>query len=161
MTLTTIPVLHTARLTLRPGRPDDAQTLFEGYCGDAECSTYLQRRAHTEVAQTATMLATWSNPDAPRADGNFIWVIALNDSDRPISVFVVIAGGHQCEVHYGIARAYWGQGLVTEAAQNAVQALWQRPGLTRIWTICDVDNHGSRRVLEKLGFAWKENFAMR
>jgi ribosomal-protein-alanine N-acetyltransferase len=81
-----------------------------------------------------------------------MWVIALGETNQAIGVFVVIDDHHKLEIHYGVARRYWGMGIMTEAAQTALAALWQRAHVSRIWTVCDTQNHGSRRVLEKLGF---------
>lgn len=137
---------------LRATRAGDAATLFANYCGDPACSEFLQRGPHADPAQTGAMLERWcsENPTAP--GGSFAWVIALRATNEPVGLFVVIADGHKVEIHYGIARRLWGQGLVAEAAQAALTGLWQRPGVERIWTVCDLDNPGSRRVLEKLGF---------
>ena len=52
---------------------------------------------------------------------------------------------------YHLARPEWGQGYATEAARALVEwALGQRR-IFRIWTVCDVGNAASVRVLEKLG----------
>jgi len=144
--------LLTERLRLRAARPGDAAPLFANYCGDPACCQFLQRKPHADVRQTDAMLARWSDPAEIDLDGSWMWVIALRESDEPVGVFVVIRDGHKAEIHYGIAKTLWGQGLVAEAGQAAMTMLQQRPGLERIWTVCDVDNHGSRRILEKLGF---------
>jgi len=49
----------------------------------------------------------------------------------------------------------WGEGYATEAAQQATAFAFQELGATRIWAGATPWNHGSRRVLEKLGMAYR------
>jgi RimJ/RimL family protein N-acetyltransferase len=59
---------------------------------------------------------------------------------------------HRLDCGYVLARRWWGQGLMTEVlTQVAIWALRQ-PSVFRIGAVCDVDNIGSARVLEKSGF---------
>jgi ribosomal-protein-alanine N-acetyltransferase len=143
--------LDTPRLTLRPNRDGDAEQLYTNYCGDPACCTFLQRQLHADAIQTANMLAKWSDAAHVTSDKGYAWVICERSIDEPVGLFVVIPDGHKVEIHYGIAQRLWGQGLMAEAAGAAVAFLRDVPGIERIWTVCDVDNHGSRRVLEKIG----------
>ena len=148
-------ILETPRLTLGPARPGDADQLFINYCGDPACGTFLQRKPHARAAQTAAMLEKWSNAaNAQQAatGAPFAGVIRERVADEAVGVFVVIPDAHKVEIHYGIAKRLWGRGLLTEAADAAVSFLRGMAGVERIWTVCDVDNDASRRVLEKLGF---------
>ena len=54
-------------------------------------------------------------------------------------------------IAYHLARAEWGKGYATEAAQALVGLGAGQPRIFRIWTVCDIDNTASVRVLEKLG----------
>lgn len=144
--------LRTERLVLRRARDDDALPLFLDYTSDPECARFLRRGPHAQVGQTGAMLAGWFDAAWRNQDGPFGWVVARRDDDGPIGVFIAMPDGAQAEIHYGLARAYWGRGLATEAGRAVVGALWRRAALERLWTFCDVDNLGSRRVLEHLGF---------
>jgi ribosomal-protein-alanine N-acetyltransferase len=57
----------------------------------------------------------------------------------------------QAEIGYLIARAYWSQGLMTEAARLTLGYGFSSLHLNRIIAWADQDNAASRRVLEKLG----------
>lgn len=59
--------------------------------------------------------------------------------------------GHRAELGYVLARDCWGRGVMTEAAQAVVTWALAQPGIYRVWAVTDVDNHGSARVLEKIG----------
>ncbi|WP_157915160.1 GNAT family N-acetyltransferase [Paraburkholderia acidicola] len=144
--------LLTKRLRLRRARQGDAPVLFENYTGVHSCSRFLQRSVHQDIARTATMLDTWCDAFWDEAGAPFSWVIATRDDDEPIGVFVAIPEAHRIEIHYGIGERFWGHGLAAEAGHAAISALWRSHGIQRIWTVCDVEHVGSRRVLEKLGF---------
>ena len=52
---------------------------------------------------------------------------------------------------YAIGRAWWGQGLATEAARAAMAWGIASFGLRRIWAATDLPHVRSQRVMEKLG----------
>ena len=56
------------------------------------------------------------------------------------------------ELGYWIAPALWGKGFMTEAATAVVRYGFETMGLHKITTRCFAENHGSRRVIEKVGF---------
>ncbi|MET8634490.1 GNAT family N-acetyltransferase [Streptomyces sp. NPDC004096] len=53
------------------------------------------------------------------------------------------------EVTYWIDRAYWGRGIATAALRILLEQIPERP----LYARAAADNAGSRRVLEKCGFA--------
>jgi RimJ/RimL family protein N-acetyltransferase len=61
------------------------------------------------------------------------------------------ADRHRLEFGYVMARAWWGQGLMTEALTEIVRWGLSQPAIFRISAVCDVDNIGSARVMEKSG----------
>jgi [ribosomal protein S5]-alanine N-acetyltransferase len=144
--------LLTQRLRLRRARDGDAPVLFSNYTGVPDCARFLQRQVHRDVAQTSAMLTKWCDSAWDEPGAPFSWVISTRVEDEPIGLFVVIPDGHKTEIHYGIGERFWGRGLVAEAGLAAIPALWRTPATQRIWTVCDVEHIGSRRVLEKLGF---------
>jgi [ribosomal protein S5]-alanine N-acetyltransferase len=144
--------LLTQRLRLRRSRRGDGPVLFTNYTGATSCSRFLQRQVHRAAAQTEAMLAKWCDSAWDETDTPFAWVISTRNEDEPIGMFVVVPDGHKTEIHFGLAERFWGQGLMVEAGLAAIQTLWQTPSTQRIWTVCDVEHQGSRRVLEKLGF---------
>ncbi len=50
------PLIHTARLTLRGPRMDDAGAIFDAYAQDPEVTRYLVWTPHRSVAETETYL---------------------------------------------------------------------------------------------------------
>jgi ribosomal-protein-alanine N-acetyltransferase len=63
----------------------------------------------------------------------------------------IIDGIAYVEVAYGIAPAYWGRGLATEAARAIKEYAFRHYGFPRLISIVDRENIASRRVAEKNG----------
>ncbi|RKP48132.1 GNAT family N-acetyltransferase [Trinickia fusca] len=143
--------LITERLHLRRAQRGDAKTLFSNYTSDVDCSHFLQRKPHSTVSQTDSMLQKFCDEAWNVSGTPFSWVIAKRETDEPIGLFLAFPDGHKTDFHYGIGKRFWGQGLASEAGKATLEALWKSPNTQRIWTFCDPENIGSKRVLEKLG----------
>jgi ribosomal-protein-alanine N-acetyltransferase len=63
----------------------------------------------------------------------------------------------EVELLYGADLAYWGRGLVTEAARAALRYGFGRMGFARVMAVTDKDNRGSRRVMEKCGMLYERD----
>jgi ribosomal-protein-alanine N-acetyltransferase len=57
----------------------------------------------------------------------------------------------EVEVAYLLDKAYWGQGLATEAAQAIVQYAFEQLQLSRLICLFDPEHQASRNVAEKMG----------
>lgn len=64
-----------------------------------------------------------------------------------------IEGQLEVEVAYLLDKAYWGQGLATEAAQAIIRYGLEQLGLARVICLPEPENLASRRVAEKCGMA--------
>jgi RimJ/RimL family protein N-acetyltransferase len=60
-------------------------------------------------------------------------------------------GEHKTEVGWRLDRAFWGQGLATEAAKASVAYGFETLGLVGIISIIQPGNTASRRVAERAG----------
>ncbi|XP_043710761.1 uncharacterized N-acetyltransferase p20-like [Telopea speciosissima] len=57
------------------------------------------------------------------------------------------------ELGYALAAKYWGRGIATRAVKLVVSSIFKDwPHLVRLEALVDVENIGSQRVLEKVGF---------
>lgn len=59
---------------------------------------------------------------------------------------------------YRLKRKFWGRGYATEAANAAMGYGIYTRRLTEIYGMTDINNIGSRRVLEKIGMTYMETF---
>jgi len=143
----------TPRLILRPIAPQDAPAILTGYAQDLEVVRFLIWRPHQGLADTEAYIARCmaAQPDRARTytligrgDGRLLGAVELR---RPEP--------HRLDCGYVLARAFWGQGLMTEALAEV--ALWamRQDGIWRIGAGCDVENLASARVMEKAGLEWE------
>jgi RimJ/RimL family protein N-acetyltransferase len=141
---------ETARLLLRPVSVVDVDAIFDTYAQDEEVARYLIWRPHRSRSETHAYvdrcIATPSEVErtymlAGREDNIVRGAFALRQR-RP----------HRLDCGYVLARRWWRQGLMTEVlTEVTVWALCQ-PSVFRFGAVCDVENIGSARVLEKAGF---------
>lgn len=144
------PSIQTDRLALRPPRIEDAEAVFTTWASDPEVTRYLTWRPHASADETRAFLAhcaaAW---DAQR--GHRPWVIERRADARLLGTIGVTLEAQRASIGYALGRAFWGQGLMTEAARAVVDALLANPSICRVWAVCDVENAASARVLEKIG----------
>lgn len=151
----TLPTeLRTPRLRLRRPRVEDAPIVFERWTSDPELTRYLTWLTHTDVSETAAWLEgavrSWEVGEGQRP-----YLIERDGVEGPIGSIGVTVDGHKAVIGFGLRRASWGQGLMTEAAREVVTRVAALEGIHRVWSVCDVDNHASARVLEKIGMKYE------
>ncbi len=144
----TVPTtLRTRRLVLRPFEPNDVEDVL-AYANDPEWSRFLSvpRPYSIEDAREfvdRSVSIDWQEEPAfaIEYDGAVVGGIGFH-IDSPNSRGMLA---------YSIARAYWNQGLMTEAAAAVVDWGFDQLGLAKIYSFADVENVGSWRVMEKVG----------
>ncbi len=152
--------LDTARLRLRIPRADDAEAAFAAWTSDPEVTRYLTWRPHASADDTRAFLElVRSNWEQGR--GHRGWIITTHDEEivGMIGVTLEAQPAHhgvfeppRAPVGYAVGRAFWGRGIATEAASRVVGAIFESvPSVHRVWSVCDVENLASARVLEKVG----------
>jgi RimJ/RimL family protein N-acetyltransferase len=109
-------------------------------------------RSTAQLDEARRRRATASQPRLVRADYHL--AIVLKAAERLIGgcrIEIRSAAHGSGDVGYVLDRQHWGHGYMTEATRALVGFGFGRLALHRIWAACDVDNHASARVLEKLG----------
>ena len=143
--------LITQRLTLRPPIMDDAEAIFEGYAQDADVTRWLMWKTHDDIATTRAFLEScevaWQNRSG------FPWVITRNADKVLMGMIDARPGEHGVCVGYVLAKPYWNHGYMTEALSEVIRWAFTHETIYRVWAFCDVENHGSRRVMEKAGMS--------
>ncbi len=140
---------QTSRLLLRLPTLSDAESSFHNYVQDPQVTRYLPWQPHTHIDQTRAFLAGCI--EAWRGSTRFPFVITLLNENQAIGMVELRLDGFMAEVGYVLGQAFWSKGYMSEAVQALVDWWKQQPDLYRFWAICDVDNIGSARVMEKVG----------
>ena len=84
-----------------------------------------------------------------------MWGITLRPADTVIGRIGLANWAkehHRAEVGFDLARAYWRQGIGTEAVSAVVRYAFEELHLHRLEAFPTLDNVASVRLLEKLGF---------
>jgi len=66
-----------------------------------------------------------------------------------------LVGGPEVEIGWWLAPAYWGKGLATEAARQALAYGFEVGNLYRIVAIAQSANRDSLRVMERIGMRFE------
>lgn len=150
-----IAVLTTARLRLRPFTAADAPAML-AMSREAGARRWLPDQVYRDVAEATArlaVLAAWTaQPPAPHLRPFVLGVEHVATAALIGHVGLSAARG-SVEIGYGIADAWQGQGLATEAV--AAVATWALAalGLPEVLGIVAADNPASIAVLTKAGFA--------
>jgi len=148
---TTFPILVTERLILRDLRHSDAADVLT-FRGDPIVQKYDDPAIHTETEA----LAFIDELQVEYKDQEGIsWAVALKKQDVVIGAFGLHHWNQyhrRAEAGYGLARAYWGEGIGSEALRAIVKFGFEQMNLNRIYARTIADNHESVKLLERLGF---------
>jgi ribosomal-protein-alanine N-acetyltransferase len=141
--------IETKRFRLRKPTLQDAEDIFQKYAQDPEVTKYLTWRPNWNVQETRDFLGTCLRAWDERK--SFHWVIEKKTDHELLGMITARVDEHKWELGYVLARSYWGRGYMTEIVKKLVDWALKRGGIYRVWSVCDVDNRASARVMEKAG----------
>lgn len=174
---TAMPILHTARLEIRPIRAGDLDTCHKLYMdigwADAdrsEAENYERRRSWVDWSiANERELARLNQPPMgertviDRGTGEFVGLVGLNPTLKPLgqlpSLGAVEHARNEIEVglFWAVTPARQGAGLATEAAGAVIDYMFNVRQLGRIVATTDNDNHASIGVMRRLGMRIEAN----
>jgi RimJ/RimL family protein N-acetyltransferase len=142
-----VPVLETARLTLRAPCREDLKALAV-LANDRRIAANTARIPHPyEVADAEQFIAR-----ANKHDGEACFVITFGDT--LIGACGIDPREEGPELGYWVGTAYWGHGFATEAARALIDHAFGHLEHEALQAGARVSNPASRRVLEKCAFQW-------
>ncbi|HLL01177.1 MAG TPA: GNAT family N-acetyltransferase [Myxococcaceae bacterium] len=143
--------IRTARLLLRPFRPQDEEPLFHLW-NEPQVGRYLWDGQPVSREVVRQQIALSEQDFRQRGLGEFC--IFLAEHPEALIGFCglrAIDGVTDIEVLYGLRPEYWNQGLATEAARAVLRFGFEQAGLEEIFAGADFDNTASIRCMERLG----------
>lgn len=147
--------LTTARLVLRPLRPEDANAIFH-YAHDPEVTRYTVWDAHRTVEDSRRFIE--QTIAAYLRGENAELAMELKEDKKVIGTCgMVSVSAEHCrgEVVFAMAKEHWGGGLMAEALK-AVLAFGYGPlQLNRVWARVDPDNMNTVRLLMRAGWHYE------
>ena len=149
------PSLVTERLRLRPIRRTDLDPLDEAIRETLSELVKWLPWAHPSRTRTDTRRYIRQARIA-RARGTAYEFIVMHEATEQV---LGVMGLHRVDwsrrsagLGYWIRRSAWGHGFAPESAACVVEHAFRSLGLNRLEAHVALDNHGSQRVVEKLGF---------
>jgi [ribosomal protein S5]-alanine N-acetyltransferase len=147
--------IETTHMKLRPVIEADVDAMWP-IVSKPEFPKQMSWSAHMDREETVEFVrsrianlvnnrgVTW----AVEHEGTFVGCVGFDDLVWQLRALRL----DRCELGYWLAPQVWNKGLATEAATAVVRCGFETIGLHKIKTRCFVDNHASRRVIEKVGF---------
>jgi len=151
--LPAFPQLQGKRVRLRGPRVEDADALFALFA-DPDVMRYWSRAPMTERGEADGLIAEIQEAFAQRTMLN--WMMTRRSDDVVVgtcTLFRFEPRHRRAEVGYALRSDHWGRGLAAEAATLALDWAFRALGLHRVEADIDPRNEGSRKMLERLGFA--------
>lgn len=89
------------------------------------------------------------------------WVAQEKESGLPVGTFVIVPSpDHPGTINLGylLLPEFWGKGYATELVRGGIHYFFANTGYTEIFAVIESENQASRRVLEKSGFAYHDQY---
>jgi Acetyltransferases, including N-acetylases of ribosomal proteins len=149
------PFLETNRLILRKLTLKDDQDLFE-YASDDNVTRYLSWDTHKTIEDSRSfILFTLGRYERDEAGD---WGIIYRETGKLIGTIGFSwydFKNRRAEIGYVLAKNFWGQGIMPEAARQIVKFGFEEMGLNRIECCHFLPNEKSGRVMQKIGMSYE------
>ncbi len=152
--------LTTPRLTLRPMCMDYLKSTHE-YAADPENTTYMLFLPNDSLDDTIGYIKG-AEEEIKKANPSF-YEMAVLYGDVHIGAVSIYLDEDRASAEFGwlINKRYHGHGFATEAAKALLDYAINIIGIKHFIAHCDSENIASKRVMEKLGFALKDEYGGR
>jgi len=148
-------ILETNRLIFRHLIPEDLDSLYALYC-DPDVKQFIPDAPLT-YEETREELE-WFLNGHPKHPELGLWATIHKETGDLIGRCGLLPWNideqAEVEVAYLLAKAYWGQGLGTEAARAIADYAFERLKLPRLICVIDRDNQASIKVAKKIGMIY-------
>ncbi|MDR3085591.1 MAG: GNAT family N-acetyltransferase [Christensenellaceae bacterium] len=148
------PEIKTARLVLRRFQSGDAEALY-ALLRDEEVNTFLpwfplqsleEARAHLRE----NYLKSYEKPSG------FRYAVCLKAENVPIG-YVALGGGAPFDLGYGLGKAHWHRGIITEACKAVLEQI-RLSGLPYVTATHDRNNPRSGSVMKAIGMRYRYSY---
>ena len=148
--------ITTDRLILRRLEVADAPAMYRNWASDEEVTKYLMWPYHKSVEDSESVIASW----IPRYEDPefYLWAIVPKENNEPIGTIAVVKQHDHIKmahIGYCIGRAWWHQGIMSEALAGVMAFLFNEVGVNRIESRHDPRNPNSGKVMQKCGMRYE------
>lgn len=147
--------LETERLILRPWRQSDLEDFYEyaSVDGVGQMAGWIPHRSKEESQEILKLFIEEKKTFAleEKASGKVIGSLGLESAEHP-ETKEDFQNRRGREAGYVLSRDYWGKGLMPEAVKRVIQYAFDEEGWDFLFCGHFLENHQSKRVIEKSGF---------
>ncbi len=124
---------------------------------DRQVTRFLPSRG-VPISRESTEQSLKSFVEHWQERGYGIWAIVEHNSSQMIGYCGLryLDRLDEVEVLYGLAKAYWGRGIATQAAKASISYGFNVAHLDRIIAMALPENYASRKVIEKAGLHYEK-----
>lgn len=149
--MTSIPALETARLHLRGPTEADAPAI-QKYFNDYEVIRQLAAHAPWPYPDDGALVFLREHVSPKQGHDHWVWGLFLKTApDELIGVIDLWRAERPENRGFWLARPFWGQGLMSEAADKITDHAFNDLGFSRLILSNAVGNLRSRRIKERAG----------
>jgi uncharacterized membrane protein/RimJ/RimL family protein N-acetyltransferase len=145
---TTLTLLHESDLPAMTAMAQEPETFRYikklSVMTDNEYQEFLRLKLEQIRLKTGYHWAVWL-----KKDGRFVGAVNLNP----------IGGTKRLQIGCQLKREFWGQGFATELTGRVLKFAIREAGLKEVYGVFEKENIVSRRLLDRLGFAWIEDLS--
>lgn len=148
--------IETERLILRRFTVEDAESMYRNWASDSEVTRFLMWPMHQSVEDSRKVLGDWVA--SYENEDKYEWCIAKKENDEPIGsigAFNYNEKVQSIEIGYCISKAYWHQGITSEALKAVMHFLLEEVGVSRVESRHDPRNPHSGDVMKKCGMKYE------
>ena len=149
--------IETGRLVLRRFSVHDAEAMYRNWTTDPEVTRFLTWPVHDSVETSKAILKEWVASYSKK--DYYQWAIILKENgNEPIgSIAAVGMNDDLSMVHIGycLGRAWWHQGIMSEALKAVMDFFFDTVGVNRIESRHDPRNPHSGMVMKKCGMKYE------
>lgn len=152
--------LHTQRLLIRNFAPSDLEPFF-AYRNDPQVAKYQGWSLPYTREKSKAFIVEMKDIHAPKQGQWLQLALELKENGAlvgDVAFCIKEDDARQALIGFTIASAYWQKGFATEALTALLDYLFEDIDLHRVTADCDVENVGSWKTLEKLGFRREAHF---
>ncbi|HEX7313052.1 MAG TPA: GNAT family N-acetyltransferase [Pyrinomonadaceae bacterium] len=149
-------ILKTERLALREWAPEDAEALHV-LAGDAEVMRYVGDSKTWDLGRVREWIGRLN--ESYRTRGFSRWAVVEKESGLAVGScgFAPLPWSGEIDFGYMFRRDRWGRGYASEITPAVLRYGFERYGFREVVASIDPKNDASRRVLEKIGFVYRNN----
>ena len=148
--------LETPRLLLRRFTPGDAQAMYDNWASDRSVTKFLTWPPHENVDATRSIIESWCKEY--EKENYYHWAIVLKELGEPIGSLIAICEDDRvacAQIGYCIGKAWWHQGIMSEALRSVMDFLFDEVGMNRLEARHDPNNPHSGAVMRKCGMQYE------